>query len=148
MLKFEFEGFLLFLFSVLSTLAKSIFWLDFDSKFLVFLLSSFISRISNLPSSLFSKFWSSFSSIFETLTKVSLTDFSSSFSSTDCSLLSTFLSFVTSTTWSVVLKFVFWPSDDISISPTSPKLSSARATLDFPSFVIPALNLVPLTPSD
>ena len=90
----------------------------------------------------------SFSSIFETFTKVSFTDFNSCFSSSDCSRWVTSFDSATSTTWSVFVKLVVFPSDEIAIWPTLPKLSSARATSELPFGFIFALNLVPLIPRD
>ena len=104
----------------------------------------------SLPFASFS--WSccvnSFSSILETFINVSLTDFNSSFSSIDCSRCATSFVSVTSTTWSVEIRFVVCPSDEISICPTFPKLSSESATSEFPLGLILALNLVPLIPRD
>ena len=90
----------------------------------------------------------SFSSILETFTRVSFTDLNSCFSSSDCSRWAISLVSVTSITWSVEVKLVDWPSDEISIWPTLPKLSSARATSEFPFGFTLALNLVPLIPRD
>ena len=142
--------------SLLFSTIKSIFC--FFSSFIISFAAS-TSLASTTPSlfaswrfplaSFSSSCWvNSFSSIFETLTNVSFTDLNSCFSSSDCSRCEISLVSVTSITWSVDVKLVDWPSDEISICPTLPKLSSARATSELPFGLILALNLVPLIPSD